>query len=205
MDETAFYVAAIWKSAHIWQKRLFIQEAFDSEDDDAQFSMHIDLLPRFVAEQTAGSILFIGKSLNHVRSKRKTSAGISTAPVTLYQEHIEHLAGLQSPISSSKLTTAIGLGSVFRCPSQHLSRLLPLPKILEMLTLLHDFLLLGRGEFAVALVVHADNRIEETRRPGAGARGPALDGLLMKEGDVMTSLAHAWVELFSLQMKRPGR
>ncbi|KAJ5636398.1 uncharacterized protein N7484_009711 [Penicillium longicatenatum] len=180
------------------KKDFFIQEAFDSEEDDAQFSMHMDLLPKFVAEQTAGSILFIGKSLNHVRSKRKTSAGVSTAPVTLYQEHIEHLAGLKSPILSSKLTTAVDWIRLSLSQST-LSRLLPLPKILEMLTLLHDFLLLGRGEFAVALVVHADDRIEETRRRVAGARGPGLDGLLMKEGDVMASLAHAWVELFSLQ------
>ncbi|KAJ5279170.1 Spc97/Spc98 [Penicillium angulare] len=176
----------------------FIQEDFDSEEDDTQFRMHMDLLPKFVAEQTAGSILFIGKSLNHIRSKRKTSAGISTAPVTLYQEHIEQLAGLKSPMSSSKLTTAVDWIRLSLSQST-LSTLLPVPKILEMLTLLHDFMLLGRGEFAVALVAHADKRIDDSRRRAAAARGMAFDGFLIKEGDVMTSLAHAWAELFSLQ------
>ncbi|KAJ5165922.1 hypothetical protein N7492_006218 [Penicillium capsulatum] len=179
----------------------FIQEDFESDEDDTQFSLRMDLVPKFVSSQTAGSILFVGKSLNHIRAKRKTSGGTSTAPVTLYQEHIERLAELKSPISASKLSTAVDWIRLSLSQSA-LSKLLPLPKILEMLTLLHDFLLLGRGEFAVALVSHADSRIEESRRRGAVARSQApgaLEGLLIKEGDVMTSLAHAWAELFALQ------
>lgn len=179
----------------------FIQEDLDGEDDETQFSMHADLLPKFVPVQTAASILFIGKSLNHIRAKRTTSmAGLSSAPVTLHQAHIEQLAALKSPISSSKLSPAVD--SIRLSLSQStLSRLLPLPKILETLTLLHNFLLLGRGEFAVALVSHADSRIEESRR----RRGPSavqnqgLESLAIKEGDVMTALAQAWAELFSLQ------
>ncbi|KAJ6144674.1 Spc97/Spc98 [Penicillium chermesinum] len=176
----------------------FIQEDLTIEEDDAQFAMHLDLLPQFVSAPTAASVLFIGKSLNHIRAKRKASRGISTAPVTLHQEHIEQLSGLKPPISPSKFTAAID--SIRLSLSQStLSKLLPLPKILEMLTLLHDFLLLGRGEFAVALVAHADARMEESRRRGPAGRVPALEGLLIKEGDVMASLAHAWAELFSLQ------
>lgn len=176
----------------------FIQEDFGSEEDDAQFTMHMDLLPKFVSAQTAGSILFIGKSLNHIRAKRKIFSGTSTAPVTLYQEHIEQLAGLESPISSSKLSTAVDWIRLSLSQST-LSKLLPLPRILEMLELLHNFLLLGRGEFAVALVSHADSRIEESRRRGPLARSGALESFLVKDGDVMTALAQAWAELFSLQ------
>lgn len=182
------------------QDDFFIQEDLDNEGDDAQFSIRMDLLPKFVSAQTGGSILFIGKSLNHIRAKRRTPGGISTAPVTLYQEHIEQLAGLKSPISSSKLSTAVDWIRLSLSQSK-LSKLLPLPKILEMLTLLHDFLLLGRGEFAVALVSHADSRMAESRRRALG-RGPVpgtLENLLIKEGDVMTALTHAWAELFSLQ------
>ena len=184
------------------QDDFFIQEDLQREEDsgDVQFSMHINLLPKFVSAQTAGSILFIGKSLNHIRAKGKTSRGISTAPVTLYQEHIRQLAELKSPMSSSKLSTAVDWIRLSLSQST-LSRLLPLPKILEILTLLHDFLLLGRGEFAVALVSHADSRLEESRRRGLRrAQAPgALEGLVIKEGDVVTALTHAWAELFSLQ------
>ncbi|KAJ5265778.1 hypothetical protein N7524_006796 [Penicillium chrysogenum] len=179
----------------------FIQEDTEKENEEAQFSVNVRLLPGFVTAQTAGSILFIGKSLNHIRAKRKTSiAGTSTAPVTLHREHIEQLAGLKSPISPSKLTTAVD--SIRLSLSQStLSKLLPLPKILEILTLLHNFLLLGRGEFAVALVAHADSRVEESRRRGPSATRPLgkLDILTIKEGDVTAALAEAWAELFSLQ------
>lgn len=176
----------------------FIHED-EAEDDDSQFSMKPDLRPNFVSVQTAGSILFIGKSLNHIRAKKKTPGRISTAPVTLYQEHIEQLAGLKSPISASKLSTAVDWIRLSLSQST-LSKLLPLPKILEMLELLHNFLLLGRGEFAVALVAHADSRMEESRRRGGRGQAPgALQSYLVKEGDVMTALAQAWAELFSLQ------
>ncbi|KAJ5755019.1 hypothetical protein N7533_004562 [Penicillium manginii] len=152
----------------------FIQEESNREQDDAQFNIQMDLLPGFVSEQTAGSILFIGKSLNHIRAKRKTP-----------QWNINCADCIRLSLSQSTL-----------------SKLLPLPKILEMLTLLNDFLLLGRGEFAVALVAHADSRIEESRRRSALAQiqqPGSLDNFLIREGDVVTSLAHAWAELFSLQ------
>ncbi|KAJ5782613.1 Spc97/Spc98 [Penicillium paradoxum] len=179
----------------------FIQEETENETDEVQFSLNAHFLPKFVTIQTAGSILFIGKSLNHIRSKRKTSiAGTSTAPVTLYRDHIEQLAGLKPPILPSKLTTAVDCIRLSLSQST-LSKLLPLPKILEILTLLHNFLLLGRGEFAVALIAHADSRIEESRRRSLAAARTSgkLDGLTIKEGDVTAALAQAWAELFSLQ------
>ncbi|KAJ5178295.1 Spc97/Spc98 [Penicillium coprophilum] len=179
----------------------FIQEDTEKENDEAQFSINARLLPSFVTAQTAGSILFIGKSLNHIRAKRKTSiAGNSTTPVTLYREHIEQLASLKPPILPSKLTTAVDCIRLSLSQST-LSKLLPLPKILEILTLLHNFLLLGRGEFAVALVAHADSRIEESRRRGPSVTRPLekLDVFTIKEGEITAALAETWAELFSLQ------
>jgi hypothetical protein len=180
----------------------FIRQDPETTDEETQFSMNPRLPPKFVTLQTASSILFIGKSLNHIRAKRKTSiAGASTAPVTLYREHIEHLASVQSPISSLKLSTAVDCIRLSLSQST-LSKLLPLPKILEILTLLHNFFLLRRGEFAVALVAHADSRVDESRRRGAtmtsGLPGK-LEGLAIKEGDVTAALVQTWAELFSLQ------
>lgn len=184
------------------QEDFFIQENLEITDEDTQFIMHPKLLPKFVTLQTASSILFIGKSLNHIRAKRKTSiAGASTAPVTLYREHIEQLEGLQYPLSPTKLTTAVDCIRLSLSKST-LSKLLPLSKILEILALLHNFLLLRRGEFAVGLVAHADSRVDESRRRGAtnasGLSGK-LGGLSIKEGDATAALAQTWAELFSLQ------
>lgn len=179
----------------------FIQEDPESEDDVAQFGMRMDLLPKFVSAQTAGSILFIGKSLNHIRAKKLAPGGVPNAPATLHREHIEQLTGLETPISSAKLSTVVDWIRLSLSQST-LSKLLPLPKILEMLELLHNFLLLGKGEFAVALVSHADSRLEESRRRGPASRSQvseALERFLIKEGDVTTAFAQAWTELFSLQ------
>ncbi|KAE8350074.1 gamma-tubulin complex component protein [Aspergillus coremiiformis] len=190
----------------------FIQEDKTAEDNRspavAYFALRTDLQPKFVSSDTASSILFIGKTLNLIRAKRSgsttgPSTGLLTTPVTLHREHIEHFATLKSPISTPKLSNTIN--SIRLSLSQStLSKLLPLPKILEMLAVLHDFLLLRRGEFASALVSHADARLyERHRRPGnlasKGKVSDGLQGLAIKEGDVANALLQAWAELYSLQ------
>ncbi|KAL4919546.1 gamma-tubulin complex component protein [Aspergillus aurantiobrunneus] len=190
----------------------FIQEATTNENQGpvsvTQFAIHTKLIPQFVSPHTAASILFIGKTLNLIRAKRGPSSGhtpdaLLTSPVTLHGEHINHLAGLKSPISALKLSNAVD--SIRTSLSQStLSKLLPLPKILEILSLLHDFLLLRRGEFATALVSHADARLRERqRRPETTSNKniapSSIDGLAIKEGDVATALTNTWVELYSLQ------
>ena len=187
----------------------FIQE--DIEGGRAHgithFITHTDLLPKFVSPHTASSILFIGKSLNHIRAKGNvptngngTSSGLLTSPATLHGEHIEHLSGLSPPISTLKLSSAVSAIRLSLSQSM-LSKLLPLPKILEVLSLLHDFLLLRRGEFAMALVSHADARLNERhRRPEYRRKVPeGLDGLFIKEGDVIATLVQSFSELYSLQ------
>lgn len=182
----------------------FVQEDSMNRDrvQEAQFSMHADLLPKFVSVHTASSILFIGKSLNHIRAKGSTNGtnGSLSSPVTLNGEHIDHLAALRSPIPAVKLSSAVSAIRLSLSQST-LSKLLPLPKILEVLSLLHDFLLLRRGEFAMALVSHADARLNERhRRPEARSKAPeGMEELFLKEGDVMTTLAQSFTELYSLQ------
>ncbi|KAL4980119.1 gamma-tubulin complex component protein [Aspergillus desertorum] len=171
-----------------------------------QFAVHTQLIPQFVSAHTAASILFIGKTLNLIRAKRgpsgHTSDALLTSPVTLQSEHINHLAALKSPISASKLSNAVDSIRISLSQST-LSKLLPLPKILEVLSLLHDFLLLQRGEFATALVLHADARLRERQRvpetPTARHISNHVDGLAIKEGDVAITLTNTWAELYSLQ------
>ncbi|KAF9882941.1 hypothetical protein FE257_004876 [Aspergillus nanangensis] len=190
----------------------FIQQASTTDGDgspsNTDFVLQTSLQPKFVSPHTASSILFIGKTLNLIRAKRSNSAGslptgLLTSPVSLHGEHIAHLASLRSPISTSKLSSAIS--SIRLSLSQStLSKLLPLPKILETLSVLHDFLLLRRGEFASALVSHADARLNDRcRRPETmTSRGKSSEGLeliTIKEGDVMSALSQTWAELYSLQ------
>ncbi|THC92758.1 hypothetical protein EYZ11_007776 [Aspergillus tanneri] len=190
----------------------FVQEDNTSDDKHSSnmvnFVLHAGLLPKFVSPHTASSILFIGKTLNLIRAKRGASTAgsptrLATTPVTLHGDHIEHLAALESPISTSKLSAAVD--SIRLSLSQStFSKLLPLQKILEILSVLHDFLLLRRGEFATALVSQADVRLHDRRRkpeflgPQDRPTG-VLQGLAIKEGDVMAALSQTWAELHSLQ------
>ena len=177
----------------------------DSPPGTVGFVMHVNLLPKLVSPATASSILFIGNSLNHLRGRRNGSTSSSyrssMGEVTLQSDHISHLSSLESPISTSSLSNAV-TAIRLSLSQTSLSKLLPLPKILEVLSLLHDFLLLGRGEFAMALISHADLQVQKKySMPGASGSGKTgdLDGLVVKEGEVMAALSQTWVELYSLQ------
>lgn len=188
----------------------FFIQATEVEDDDDEsgssrgsldFAMHVDLLPKFVSNATASSILFIGKSLNHIRVRRNRStidsSSGSVTGITLDGDYIRHLSSLKSPISSTVLSNAV-TAIRLSLSQMALSKLLPLPKIVEILSLIHDFLLLGRGEFAMALVSQADSRIQARhRRPEDKTSG--LDAIVMKEGEVTAALTQTWTELYSLQ------
>ncbi|RAO70931.1 uncharacterized protein BHQ10_006943 [Talaromyces amestolkiae] len=188
----------------------FIQATeVELEDDELSFSgkgnvdyvLHNDLLPNFVSTSTASSILFIGKSLNHIRSQRNRStadnATGSITGITLETDHLRQLSSLKSPISTSLLASSVTAIRLSVSQSS-LSKLLPLPKIIEILSLIHDFLLLGRGEFVTSLVSNADSRLQaRMTRPGGAAAG--LDGVIIKEGEVAAALAQTWTELYALQ------
>ena len=175
-------------------------EAGDGNTFD-EFRMDETKLPSFVSLQTASSILFIGKSLNHVRTR--SASKVSSPEMALLPEHLSILSSLTSPISVPNMSAAIQ--SIRLSLSQNaLQQLLPFGKILEILSLLHGFLLLGRGEFAMSLVGQADERVRlRHKSPGASRldKTPAagLQDVQVKEGEVSAALNRTFAELVSLQ------
>jgi len=183
----------------------FIQKAID-EVTEVQFVVNNKLLPKFVSQQTASSILFIGKSLNQIRALENASNApvailFRASELELLPVHLQHLSTVTAPISSARLLEAVAAIrlSLSRNMLQHL---LPLPKIIEILMLLQEFFLLGRGEFAVALVTEADERIRSRHRmPGRALQskvGQSLQGVLLKEGEITAVLARTWSVLSTL-------
>ncbi|KAF2808221.1 uncharacterized protein BDZ99DRAFT_534172 [Mytilinidion resinicola] len=180
----------------------FIQ--WSDDDEESHFVVRNESLPKFVSRQTAASMLFVGKSLNQIRSLESASKAPATrssraSELELLPLHLQHLSPVTTPISSSLLSeaiTAIRL-SLSRNMLQHL---LPLPKIIELLSLLQEFFLLGRGEFAVALITEADEKIRSRHTvPGqTSQRKQGLQGVLLKEGEITAVLARAWSVLSSL-------
>lgn len=187
----------------------FIQPQLAKQDAASlgvpDFSLHTDLVPDFVSSGTASSILFIGRSFNQVRARHQavSTKGFSADPaMTLLPAHLEYLKTIQFPIASSSFTSVIAAIRLSMSRNA-LSQLLPLPKVLEILHVLQDFLLLGSGEFAMALISNADTRIQNGHH-GQDTVMPVrkagqLDNLRTKEGDLATVLNQTWSELVKLR------
>ncbi|KAF2200095.1 Spc98 family protein [Delitschia confertaspora ATCC 74209] len=183
----------------------FIQPEPEESDGYGFIIIH-KLLPNFVTRQTASSILFIGKSLNQIRSFDKTSK-TSTRSITSASElellpfHIKKLSGISSPISSATLSEAIA--SIRLSLSRNmLQHLLPIEKILDILMVLYEFFLLGRGEFPMALISEADKQVRSRHQQyGQSQHGRVVQGILLKEGEVASVLARSWLILSSLSQE----
>ena len=162
------------------------------------------LVPPFVSKATAHSILFIGKSLNHIRDRQSNSKNDSitvlSSELNLLPKHLAHLSSLEYPMNPSSFSAAIG--AIRLSLSQNaLQKLLPVSKVLEILHILKDFFLLTRGEFAVALLTAADDRLasrSKTQRSNLGT-GNDLASMTISEGEVTNVLARTWATLASLQ------
>jgi hypothetical protein len=175
----------------------------EDDDDDLSFIVNNKLLPKFVTRQTASSILFIGKSLNQIRSlpsaSRTLSAGSSRASeLELLPKHVEYLSRIAAPIASAKLSRAVA--DIRLSLSRNLlQQLLPRERIVEVLTVLHQFFLLGRGEFAIALIAEADSKISSRHRaPQQAKSGQGLPGILLKEAEINNTLSRSFSVLSAL-------
>ncbi|RCI09467.1 hypothetical protein L249_3659 [Ophiocordyceps polyrhachis-furcata BCC 54312] len=151
-----------------------------------------ELLPSFVTPRTASSMLYIGTTLHRIRAVGDASASLGGLDCVLSK--LQLLASLASPLSAVEFSRAVGSIrlSLFQ---QSLSKLLPMAKVVEMLHLLRNFFLLGRGEFALALVQEADDEIcGRWQRVADGVGKVAVD-----ESQVAAVLNRTWAVLAAMQ------
>ena len=157
-----------------------------------------ELLPEFVSASTASSLLFIGRSLNHIRVKGVSSA--KSPELDLLSSHLQQLSTLKFPINGANFSRVIT--SIRISLSQTtLQKLLPPAKVVEILSLLREFFLLGRGEFAIALITEADDKIRSRWRRSDNLGYDKRDGLgniVVKDGEVSAVLARTWAAMGAL-------
>ncbi|KAI5920217.1 Spc98 family-domain-containing protein [Camillea tinctor] len=170
-----------------------------SEAGGQAYLIEPSLLPSFVTPSTAASMLFIGSSLNRVR----TRGGIDPSDTGLghLPSQLQELSKLAFPLNSATFSRSIT--SIRLTLSRTvLQKLLPLAKVLEMLKILREFFLLGRGEFAMALTQQADEKIRSRWRRADNIAYQKRDGLgtvVVKDGEVAAVLARTWAALGSMQ------
>ncbi|KND92124.1 hypothetical protein TOPH_03012 [Tolypocladium ophioglossoides CBS 100239] len=174
----------------------FVQESGPSEED---FTCVPERLPSFVTPAAASSMLFIGKSLNHVRAMGNINSGVGG--LHHISSKLQELGSLSFPLNSASFARTIT--SIRLSLSENtLQKILPLAKVVEMLQLLREFFLLGRGEFALALTREADEKIRHRwRRAGnlAYEKDDGLKNVTVKDGEVAAVLNRTWAVLASMQ------
>lgn len=170
---------------------------FVFQGENGEYEVKQELRPDFINRSTASSILFVGKSLTQIRTKNAKSA---TSIAALLPKHLQLLSSIPYPISTSNLSTCIT--SIRKSLSQSaLQELLPLSKIIQILALFHDFFLLSRGEFAVAIINEADEKIRSRWRRSdnlAFEKRSGLGDVVVKEGEVAAVLARTWAAISAL-------
>lgn len=184
----------------------FIVKAMKNLEHDV-FKLRLDLVPPFVDAATASSILFVGKSVNLIKARGVSDLDESqtideSAASKLRASHLQELQSLKLPVNATRFTGAI------RCIRFSLSKnilrhLLPLPNVIEVLRILKDYFLLGNGEFALALISAADERLVDKQSNSANRHrhkgSESLSHLIVKEAEVGSVLARAWTTLASVQ------
>ena len=176
------------------------------------FNLNESLIPCFVSVPTANSILFIGRSLWHIKQRQESAVDNAYRNVnldfSLLSTHLAQLSALKAPISASSLTSAIN--AIRLSLSQNaLQKLLPISNVLDLLQTLRDFFLLERGEFAVALIAAADDRLsQQAYGSNDKSRKPAnitdLAHLTIRDGEVQNVLAKTWTALAMLDGDEEG-
>ena len=213
IEETALSLVAVAEQA--WLKQVsawilygrlpsfgaddFFVQKRETMDGEETFICESSMLPGFVTAKTAKSMLFIGKSLNHVRVKGTIDSGFRG--LDHLSPKLLELSSLAFPLDSASFSRTIT--SIRLSLSENtLQKILPLHKIVEMLQLLREFFLLRRGEFAMALTQEADERIRNRWRRAdnlAYEKGDGLKNVTVKDGEVVAVLARTWAVLTSMQ------
>src|ERR1700760_4494249 len=173
------------------------------QGDDAEFEVLESKLPDFVSENSASSILYIGKSLRQISIRsRENSNYLDTAnlksEMELIPEHQQILSGITFPISSASLSDAVS-AIRYSLSKKVLQKLLPTEKVLQLMNLLKEFFLLGYGEFAISLIREADERLASRSKQSNHSSGQdLLKGMAIKSGEVTGILRKSWAALSAL-------
>ncbi|CAK3876542.1 related to gamma-tubulin complex component GCP4 [Lecanosticta acicola] len=216
IEEAATQLAKVAETAWLKQLSSWIiygkLPAFGAHDffihvdgpDGQSFSKDNDLLPTFVSSTTASSILFIGKSLHQVKRHRQAKmvsiavSGGGSADADLAMAHLSLLAALPLPLIPSQFSRTIS--EIRLSLSQNvLQQLLPMSLTRQVLMCLRHFFLLGRGDFAVALINEAESRVQ-SRQQSMGRllqQDPvkAMQSLSVKDAELHQALQQVWKAL----------
>ena len=182
----------------------FVRQNPSGSNSSDQYVQETTLMPRFVRPAAAASIVAIGNALNQIQSHGQNSDTLhrSNQSVALLSRHLQLLETLPYPLNPAIFETVTW--DIDQSVSQNLlSRLLPIEHIHSLLMVIHRFVLLGSGEFAISLIEHG--AAKTARRSTEDALKPLrkigrVDTVTLKDAALGTILAKTWDELIALQI-----
>ncbi|PHH77445.1 hypothetical protein CDD82_3498 [Ophiocordyceps australis] len=171
---------------------------FVQKTADEDFVCIAERVPSFVTSSTAWSMLFIGKSLNHIGVLRTSS--FQLGHVESIYDRARQISSLDLPLSAANFTRTMTL--IRRSLSETtLQKALPLIRIVQVIDLLREFFLLGRGEFAMVLTNEAEEQMrgQWPRTTSLAHEESKVDKVTVNDSQVAAALKKTWVALASMQ------
>lgn len=176
-----------------------------SESSLDRFIIEQSLLPDFVSTDASHTLLSIGSALNQLQAQARSTSSLGTQvdpSTSLLPNHLAMLESLSYPLNPALLENV--LNTINQSISENaLSKILPLPLVMRLLHVIMRYLLLDRGEFAISLITHADERVSNRQQTQTIARPVRKVGLLndlaIKEIELSGILSSSFAELAALQ------
>jgi len=162
--------------------------------------------PEFLSHSAAEAALSVGNALNQIKFQTNRSRSVvvsaSDPTMSLLPSHLEQLRRLQYPLNSALVEQTL-LSINESLSRDALSHLLSAREVAQFMTLAQEYLFLGRGEFALSLISHADEHIA-ARQQARTTTKPVrkigrLDDMTIKDAEFDIILNQTWTELASLR------
>ncbi|QIW99385.1 hypothetical protein AMS68_004903 [Peltaster fructicola] len=175
----------------------FVQREKNSEDQ-LIFRQCRDLLPKFVSNATATSMLFIGRSLQQLLQSQAGFDGRASGRIKtdiVIGTHMKLLRELTLPVVAAQLNHTIAAMRI-SLSRNVLQDLLPIRTMHVALEALRRYFLLSDSDFATCLIAEAERRLESRWRnmDRLAQMDPlkALQGLSIKDTETGQVLRQTW-------------
>ncbi|KEF55717.1 uncharacterized protein A1O9_08467 [Exophiala aquamarina CBS 119918] len=166
------------------------------------FMIEKTLLPEVVNTRAAHALLSIGSALNQLQTQALSTSSPSgrnlDLSTSLLSDHLKLLESLSYPLNPSLLESV--LTAINQSISENaLSQILPVTLVMRLLQVILRYVLLDRGEFAISMITHANERVMNRQQTQTSVRPirkvGRLDDLAIKEVELSGIVSRSFAEL----------
>jgi hypothetical protein len=171
------------------------------------FTLDTSLVPYFMTDAAMSALLSAGSALSIINDRHisipSNSTDFSDISMSLPRRNLAYLQALEYPLVRASVET--GFVAINNAISEDaLAQILPRTTVMQFLKIMNRYMLLGEGEFAVALITHANEHVRRSQNKYGVAqptrKAGSLDGFGLKAAELSTILTKALAEISALQV-----